>query len=144
MSKMSSLEHVVYDILVRENFHFEQEKCFRDYYNGKYRFDFYLPYERVIIEVHGAQHYEYTKSFYQKESDFKKAQERDRRKISYCLARNIKIYCIPYWEIKNLHTYADLVQEKFHATSKFHNDKIYRQQKLGKQDQQNHFNYGRS
>lgn len=133
MNKMSSLEQVVYNILVRENFSFEQEKRFKDCYNGLYRFDFYLPNQAIVIEVQGEQHYKFVKSFYSSKTDFKKAQERDRRKISYCLARGIKIYCIPYWEIHNIHTFKDLTQFKFLARTKFHNDNVYRQQILKEQ-----------
>ena len=129
---MSSLEQKVNKILVQENFYFEREKQFKNCYNGMYRFDFYLPKERVVFEVNGSQHYEYSKAFFPTRADFSKAQERDRRKISYCLAHGIKIYCIPYWEMDNIHTYADLIQEKFRARSKFHNDKAFRQQKLEK------------
>lgn len=128
MNKMSSLEQTVYNILVQENISFEREKQFEDCYNGLYRFDFYLSDKNIVIEVNGAQHYQYTKAFYASKSDFTKAQERDRRKISYCLAKNILIYCIPYWETNNLKTFSDLTQEKFKATTKFHNDIAFRLQ----------------
>lgn len=130
MSKMSSLEQVVYKILVQENISFEQEKQFKDCYNGLYRFDFYLPDKNIVLELNGAQHYKYVKEFYTTTADFKKAQERDRRKISYCLAKGISIYCIPYWEVSNLKNFSDLTQKKFLAESKFHNDVVFRQQKL--------------
>ena len=129
MNKMSSLERVVYNILVQADLSFEQEKIFKDCYNGYYRYDFYLSKQQVIFEVNGQQHYEYTKKFYKHRTDFLKAQERDRRKITYALAHNIKIYCIPYWEINNLHNLDDLFNEKFLAHSKFHNDEAYRHQK---------------
>ena len=129
MNKMSSLERVVYNILVQADLSFEQEKIFKDCYNGYYRYDFYLSKQQVIFEVNGQQHYEYTKKFYKHRTDFLKAQERDRRKITYALAHNIKIYCIPYWEINNLHSIDDLFNEKFLAHSKFHNDEVYRYQK---------------
>ena len=132
MNKMSSLERVVASILAQENIVFEREKTFKDCYNGLYRFDFYLPQKNVIFEVQGEQHYTFVKSFYKNKSDFTKAKERDRRKISYCLAHGIKIYCIPYWEIQNLKNYNDLIQKKFLARSKFHNDEVMRQQKFEK------------
>ena len=126
---MSSLERVVFRILVQASIPFQQEKIFQDCYNGHYRFDFYIPSKSTIIEVNGAQHYEYVKAFYKKKSDFTKAQERDRRKISYCLAHKIKIYIIPYWEIDGLKEYKDLIQDKFLAKNKFHNDMVWRHQK---------------
>lgn len=126
---MSTFEKVVRSILAESGVQFEQEKQFKDLYNGLYRFDFYLPAQRCAIEVNGAQHYIYTKQFYSNRSDFLKAQERDRRKISYCLANDIKIYCIPYWEIGNIRILDDLFQDKFLARSKFHNDEAWRNQK---------------
>ena len=128
---MSSLERRIYDILRAENISFEQEKNFKDCYNGYYRFDFFCPSYNIIFEANGQQHYQFTKAFHKKRSDFTKAQERDRRKISYCLARDIKLYCIPYWEIEKLNNFSDLIQEKFLAHSQFHNDNIWREhQKL--------------
>lgn len=125
---MSNLEKIVYNLL-KSTYPFVQEKQFKDLRNGLYRFDFYIPSLKIAIEVQGAQHYEYTKIFHKKRSDFTKAQERDRSKISYCLAHQIKLYCIPYWEAENLKTVDDLFQSKFLATSKFHNDEVFRKYK---------------
>ena len=126
---MSSLEQHIYKILRQANLYFVQEKQFKDLRNGLYRFDFYIPLIDTALEVQGAQHYEFSKLFHKKRSDFTKAQERDRAKISYCLAHDIKLYCIPYWEIDNICTINDLLQEKFLAHSKFHNDEVWRLQK---------------
>lgn len=133
MEKMSSLERVIYNILIKEKIPFEREKQFKDCYNGYYRYDYYLPRQNIILEVNGTQHYEYTKIFHKKRADFTKAKERDRRKISYCLAHNIPIYIIPYWEIENLKTFKDIISEKFRATSKFHNDLIWREHQKSKE-----------
>ena len=126
---MSSLEKHIYQVLLQASLYFVQEKQFKDLRNGLYRFDFYIPSQNTAIEVQGAQHYEFLKAFHKKRSDFTKAQERDRAKISYCLARGIKLYCIPYWEVNNIHSVNDLFQEEFLARSKFHNDEVWRLQK---------------
>ena len=107
---------------------FECEKVFSDCYNGRYRFDFVAADLSFAIEVQGTQHFEYTPHFYKSYSEFTKAKERDRRKISYCLAHKIKLYIIPYWEIENLKKPADLFQSRFLAKDKFHNDTIWKQQ----------------
>ena len=128
-NKMSSLEKKAYQILSQEKIPFIQEKQFAD--GGKvkhYRFDFYLPKNRTVIEMQGIQHYQYTKVFHKTKSDFTKGQERDRRKISYCLAHDIKIYCIPFWEIDNIVTLKDLLNDRFLAKTSFHNDDVWRQQ----------------
>lgn len=123
---MSSLERKVYDLLNGGHITFVREKVFKDCYNGLYRYDFYLPEQNIILEVQGQQHYIFNKKFYKNKSEFLKAQERDRRKISYALAHGIKIYCIPYWEIDNISTLDDLFAQKFLAKSKFHNDDVFR------------------
>lgn len=123
---MSSLETKVHDLLQKGRFYIEREKIFKDCYNGLYRYDFFLPEINSIIEVNGEQHYSYTKRFYKNKAEFTRAQERDRRKISYALAHGIKIYCIPYWEIDNLSATEDLFNQKFLAKTKFHNDDVFR------------------
>ena len=128
MSKMSSLEKVVSNLLSQANFSYEREKIFKDCYNGLYRYDFYLPEKNALLEVQGQQHYIFTKKFYKNKSEFLKAQERDRRKISYALAHGMKIYCIPYWEMDNISSVEDLFNDKFLAKSKFHNDDAFRAQ----------------
>lgn len=129
MSEMSSLERVVYRLLVQAGISFQQEKNFKDCYAGYYRFDFYIPSRNTIIEVNGMQHYQFTKLFHKNRSDFTKAQERDRRKIAYCLANNISLYIIPCWDIDTLKNTEDLFQEKYRAFNKFHNDNVWSQQK---------------
>lgn len=126
---MSLLEKRICQVLSKSNIDFIQEKCFKDLRNGLYRFDFYIPSQRAVIEVQGEQHYTYSKFFYKKRSEFTKAQERDRIKISYCLAHGLKMYCIPFWEVRGILTSQDIFQEKFLARSKFHNDEVWRLQK---------------
>ena len=121
---MSSYEEKIIKILRKEKIHFEREKSFSDLKKGKYRYDFYILGGRpCLIEVQGAQHYGFVKKFYKTQTDFKKAQERDRRKISYALAHNIPLYVVPYWEIDNLSCAADIFNEKFRARDRWKNDR---------------------
>jgi len=129
MKNMSSYEKKVCGLLNEGHITFVREKLFKDCYNGLYHFDFYLPALNSLIEVQGEQHYIFIKKFYKNKTEFLKAQERDRRKISYALAHGIKLYCIPYWELDNLHTVDDLFAQKFLAKSKFHNDDVFRTKK---------------
>ena len=126
---MSAFEQLVARLLKQAGIPFQQEKIFKDCYNGHYKFDFYLPSKNSVLELNGMQHYKYTEFFHKKKTDFTKAQERDRRKISYCLANNITLYIIPYWEMDNLKNIKDIFQDKFIAHSKFHNDNVWEQQK---------------
>ena len=123
--KASKGEEKIIQLLHKGGYRFEREKRFKDLKHGLLRFDFYVVGGRsknCIIEVNGAQHYQPVRKFHHSRAEFVAAQERDRRKISYCLAHQIPIYCIPYWELENLHTVADLFQEKFRARNRWKND----------------------
>ena len=126
--KASKGEEKIIEILKKSGYRFEREKRFKDLKGGKLRFDFYVqggPSKNCIIEVNGMQHYKPVRKFHHTRAEFVAAQERDRRKISYCLANGIPIYCIPYWELENIHTAADLFQPKFRAYDRWKNDKDY-------------------
>ena len=99
---------------------------------GKYRFDFYISVpggQAVCCEIQGQQHYQFIPKFYSSRAEFEKAKERDRRKISYCLANNIPLYIIPYWELDNLTCAADLFQPRFRATSRWKNDQDWQRRR---------------
>ena len=121
---MSHYEEKIVTLLKRGKIKFEREKRFSDLRNGRFRFDFYVYAQGgpVIVEVQGEQHYQFVSRFYKSRKDFMAARERDRRKISYCLANQIPIYIIPYWEIENLTCAADLFQERFRAKTRWKND----------------------
>lgn len=122
---MSKGEEKIISLLQKGRYKFEREKRFSNLRKGRYRFDFYVMSGRAfpcLIELQGMQHYQFTSKFYRSRADFKAAQERDRRKISYCLAHNIPLYIIPYWELDNLHTATDLFNPRFRATSRWKND----------------------
>lgn len=120
---MSKYEESVIKILKQGQISFIREKTFSDLKHGMFRFDFYiynLNGAPAIIEVDGEQHF---KPIYGRQS-FLKGQEHDRRKNSYCLANNIPLYRIPYWEIKNLKTSADIFSTKFLVKTRWHNDQL--------------------
>lgn len=118
---MSGYESYIISIFKKEKVSFVREKTFSDLRDGKFRFDFYIHGARpIIIEVDGEQHF---KPIYGRQN-FLKGQEHDRRKNSYCLANNISLYRIPYWEIKNIKTFSDMTQNKFLVKTKWHNDNL--------------------
>lgn len=122
---MSKGEERIIELLKKGRYRFEREKRFSDLKKGKYRFDFYVVGGRAVpcaIEYNGEGHYQPVRKFYHTRAEFIQAQERDRAKISYCLAHGIPLYIIPYWELDNLHTAADLFNPRFRATSKWKND----------------------
>lgn len=103
---MSSYELYFTTILNKCQVSFTKEKTFKDLKHGLFRFDFYIKNycgRNILIEIDGEQHF---KPIYGRQK-FLKGQEHDRRKNSYCLANNIELYRIPYWEIKNIKTFED-------------------------------------
>lgn len=124
---MSKGEDQVAYLLHQANINFQREKSFQDLKCGLFRFDFYIEDyrgRRAVIEFNGAQHYEYISAFYKTQADWNKAREHDRRKISYCLANDIDIYIIPYWDAEQLVTAEDLFQSMYRARSRWHNDNV--------------------
>lgn len=124
--KASKGEERIIELLQRGGYKFEREKRFTDLKGGKYRFDFYINYgfgEYKIIEYNGEAHYYPIEKFYATRRDFNSAQERDRQKINYCLAHDIPIYCIPYWELDKIQSASELFQPKYRALDKWKNDK---------------------
>ena len=120
---MSKYEESVIKILKQGQISFIREKTFSDLKHGLFRFDFYihnLNGAPAIVEVDGEQHF---KPIYGRQS-FLKGQEHDRRKNSYCLANNIPLYRIPYWEIENLKTFADIFSNRFLVKTRWHNDQL--------------------
>ena len=121
--KMSKYEDSIIFILKQNKIKFQREKTFPDLKHGLFRFDFYIPNlwgAPAIVEVDGEQHF---KPIYGRQS-FLKGQEHDRRKNSYCLANNIPLYRIPYWEIKNLKTVNDIFKDEFLVKTRWHNDNL--------------------
>lgn len=127
---MSKFEDKILQILKENKIALQREKTFNDLKSGLYRYDFYCPNingYQVIIECNGRQHYEQTKYFQKTRKDFLTQQEHDRRKISYAISHNIRIYCIPFWEEDNIHTLSDLLNIDFLAKNKWHNDDAWRE-----------------
>lgn len=121
--KMSKYEDSVISVLKQGKIRFQREKTFSDLKHGLFRFDFYIPNLNgapAIVEVDGEQHF---KPIYGRQS-FLKGQEHDRRKNSYCLANNIPLYRIPYWEIKNLKSINDIFKDEFLVKTRWHNDQL--------------------
>lgn len=127
--KTSSYEAYLLSIFKKEKVEIEREKTFRDLRHNKtyYRFDFYLPKQNILIEMDGSQHW---RPVYGRQTLLRQ-QENDRLKNSYCLAHKIPLYRIPYWELDNIHTLKDIIQEKFLVRSKWHNDNLAQKLKQG-------------
>lgn len=115
---MSKYEDKIIHILRAASVRFVREKTYPDLYLGRYRFDFYIPSMNILIEVDGQYHWKSVRG----RAALLKQQEHDRRKNSYCLAHNIPLYRIPYWDINKISTIDDIFKAKYLVKSKFHND----------------------
>ncbi len=51
--------------------------------------DFFIPAHKIIVEVHGKQHYEYVAHFHESKSNFLESKKRDSRKKEWCYINNI-------------------------------------------------------
>lgn len=120
--KTSKYEEQVIRLLRAAGICFEREKTYDDLKGGRFRFDFYLPSFGCLLEIDGLQHFKQVKHFQRTRAEFLKQQEHDRRKNSYCLANNIALFRIPYWELSNITHARDLFQKKFRVISRWHND----------------------
>lgn len=64
--------------------------------------DFFMPHRRLMIEVHGKQHYEHNAHFHGTDVGgklkFYKAQQRDRNKKEWCAINNITLLELSYKE----------------------------------------------
>ena len=120
---MSSYEDKIISVLKKaDGLHFVREKSFENLRGGKYRYDFYIPSSKTLIEVDGQYHF----FPIQGETALKKQKEHDRQKNSYALANKMKLYRIPYWDIDNnlIQTSFDIFKKKYLVTSKWHNDRL--------------------
>ena len=54
---MSKYEEKIISILKKANIKFVREKTFEDLHKGKYRYDFYIPQNKILIEVDGQYHF---------------------------------------------------------------------------------------
>ena len=122
---MSSYEELILSILKAEHIKLEREKTFKDLKHGLFRFDFYLPdiNNGCIIEVDGEYHFKPIRG----RRALIKQQEHDRMKNSYCLANNIPLYRIPYWDLDKIKNLNDILNPKYKVNTKWWNDEIWRE-----------------
>ena len=126
---MSKCEEKIEYILQKQNMEYVREKTYYDLRYGKLRYDFYLPQQNILIEYDSELHFYQIPKFHKTQQDFKHAQENDRIKNSYALSHSIPLYRIPYWAFKDIHSFNDIIQEKYLVQNRWHNDTTYREYK---------------
>lgn len=119
---MSKYEEKIITVLKKSHISFIREKSFEDLRGGKYRYDFYVPSNKILIEVDGQYHF----FPIQGRAALQKQKEHDRQKNAYALANKIKLYRIPYWDIDNgvINSSFDIFNKKYLVTTKWHNDNL--------------------
>jgi hypothetical protein len=63
--------------------------------------DIFLPNLKILIEVHGQQHYSYSSFFQKNEIEFWKQKKKDRHKKEWCKINNIIYVELPYNDEQN-------------------------------------------
>lgn len=78
--------------------------------SGSLKADFYLPKQKLMVEVHGEQHYKFSKHFHGTKANFLEACKRDANKITWCELNNIQLVSLPYSE--NVDEWRTLIRER--------------------------------
>src|SRR5687767_9869583 len=60
--------------------------------------DFFLPLRKLVVEIHGEQHYVYNSFFHASKRDFLVGRQNDSRKKQWCDVNNFSIVVLPYDE----------------------------------------------
>lgn len=63
--------------------------------------DIYIPSLKILIEIHGEQHYSYSPFFHSSEIDFWKQKKKDSHKKEWCRLNNIIYVELPYNDSNN-------------------------------------------
>lgn len=90
MCTQSRLEDEVFNLLSDNNIEFEREKKFDELCDRKYRYDFYLPKQNILIECQGIQHLKCV-DFFTKKTPFSIQLKRDKEKYDFAIKNNFNI-----------------------------------------------------
>lgn len=63
--------------------------------------DFFIPDLKIVIEVHGEQHYKFVKRFHKNMAGFRASQKRDKVKQDWCELNDIIYIELPFDKIPN-------------------------------------------
>lgn len=90
---MSKGERRIMEYLNKKNISYEKEHSFTWQSHKAYRYDYYIPEYKLIIEYHGIQHYEETNFLH---SSLETNQKHDNIKLEEALKNNYNYLIIPY------------------------------------------------
>lgn len=97
--KRSHGEMKIANWLQEKNIHFIEEQIFSWSSNSKFRYDFYLPENNLIIEYMGEQHYKEVNFFH---DTLEERQQHDQIKEQEARGHGINYLIIPYTNFKNI------------------------------------------
>ena len=66
--------------------------------------DFFIPSHKLIIEVHGQQHYEFVPFYHKTKGEYYRSRKRDRDKIDWCEMNSLRIVILKYSESDDVWT----------------------------------------
>ena len=132
MNKLSKGAEKIRKLLLLEGVNFTMEKTFPNLKSNKrksLRFDFAIyddEWKKIValIEYDGEAHFQKINHFHKTDTKYLNALGRDRKKNDYCLAHDIKLYRISYWEIDNINSIKDIFNDDFLVKTRYHNDKL--------------------
>lgn len=123
----SNLELHIIKVLNKEGLPYRREQTFSALRGGKLRFDFYIPNyrgQRVLIEVDGPHHFKFNPKFFKTQSDFRRSCGRDRVKNNFALLEHINLYRIPYYDVRKIETFQDIINPIYRVRDAYHNDRV--------------------
>jgi hypothetical protein len=66
--------------------------------------DFFIPSHKLVIEVHGQQHYEFVPFYHKTKGEYYRSRKRDRDKIDWCEMNSLRIVVLKYSESDDVWT----------------------------------------
>lgn len=81
---------------------YTREVSFSHPWVSRMRYDFYLPYHNILIEVDGEQHFRQVKKFQPTIVDWMKGMDRDVRKSNFAISSGFRLLRISYNNIKDV------------------------------------------
>lgn len=99
----SHAERIMQELLAESGVPFERNKKFDGLKDMKsLSYDFYLPEERILIELNGGQHYRYVPFYHASEHAFHRQKHHDWLKRKYARDHGLKLLVVPCQDFKRL------------------------------------------
>lgn len=94
----ASKNHIAIRELIKEMFPFENVVEEFSIPSTRLKCDFFLPSKRMVIEIHGEQHYSFNSHFFSSKKEFYQAKARDNKKIEWAEMNDFTLITLSYKE----------------------------------------------